>query len=92
MVDPGLVRLLCCPETHQDVREADPGLVRDLNARIAAGALKNRAGQVVRVKLDGGLVRSDGQWLYPMRQDIPVMLVDEAIPIPNAPGLSGAAH
>jgi uncharacterized protein YbaR (Trm112 family) len=29
--------------------------------------------------LAGGLVREDRQWLYPIVDDIPVMLVDEAI-------------
>jgi len=81
MVDPDLLRLLCCPETHQDVREADPALLATLNGQIAAGTLKNRAGQPVRQKLDGGLIRSDGKFLYPIRQDIPVMLVEEAIPL-----------
>jgi uncharacterized protein YbaR (Trm112 family) len=27
-------------------------------------------------------VREDRKYLYPIRQDIPVMLVDEAIPLP----------
>jgi uncharacterized protein YbaR (Trm112 family) len=32
-------------------------------------------------KLEGGLVRADGKVLYPMRGEIPVMLIDEAIPL-----------
>jgi uncharacterized protein YbaR (Trm112 family) len=32
--------------------------------------------------VDGGLVRSDGRFLYPIRDDIPIMLVEEAIPLP----------
>jgi uncharacterized protein YbaR (Trm112 family) len=28
-----------------------------------------------------GLVRADGKVLYPVRDDIPIMLVDEAIPL-----------
>ena len=81
MVDPELTRLLCCPETHQDLREADPTVIASLNQQIAAGTLKNRAGRGVHQKLDGGLIRFDGKFLYPVRQDIPVMLVDEAIPL-----------
>jgi uncharacterized protein YbaR (Trm112 family) len=26
-------------------------------------------------------VRQDGQYLYPIRDDIPIMLIDEAIPL-----------
>ena len=81
MVDAELLQLLCCPETHQDLVLADAVLVENLNGRIAGGTLKNRAGRIVERKLDGGLIRSDRKFLYPIRQDIPVMLIDEAIPL-----------
>ena len=48
---------------------------------IASGNLKNRAGKQVSEKLDAGLLRADGKWLYPIREEIPVMLLDEAIPV-----------
>jgi uncharacterized protein len=81
MIAPELLEILCCPETHQDLRLADPAVVDKLNAQIAAGAVKNRTGQAVREKLDEGLVRADGKFLYPVRRNIPVMLVDEGIPL-----------
>jgi uncharacterized protein YbaR (Trm112 family) len=81
MIAPDLLKILCCPETHQAVRLAEPALVDKLNAQIAAGGLKNRAGQPVQEKLDAGLIRADGKLLYPIRRDIPVMLVDEGIPL-----------
>jgi uncharacterized protein YbaR (Trm112 family) len=52
-----------------------------LNRQIAVGTLKNRAGKIVTAKLSGGLVRSDGKYLYPIREQIPIMLVDEALPL-----------
>jgi uncharacterized protein YbaR (Trm112 family) len=79
MVDPQLLEILCCPETRQDVALAPPALIEDLNRRIDAGTLTNRAGAPVREKLDGGLLRADGQVVYPIREDIPVMLIEEAI-------------
>jgi uncharacterized protein YbaR (Trm112 family) len=81
MPDSGLLKLLCCPETHQEVRLADAALLDQLNHLIAAGRLKNRAGHPVTEQLDSALVRADGKLLYSIRQDIPVMLVDEAIPL-----------
>jgi uncharacterized protein YbaR (Trm112 family) len=27
------------------------------------------------------LVRADGKFIYPIRQEIPIMLIDEAIPL-----------
>jgi uncharacterized protein YbaR (Trm112 family) len=81
MIDPALLKILCCPETHQPVSEADASLVADLNHRIASGSLKNRAGKSVGDKLDGGLLRQDRQWIYPIRNRIPIMLIEEAIPL-----------
>ena len=81
MIDPDLLKILCCPETHQDVRLAEPAVIDKLNQQIAASALKNRAGQPVQEKIDAGLIRADGKFLYPIRRNIPVMLVDEGIPL-----------
>jgi uncharacterized protein len=81
MIDPELLKILCCPETHQGLRPADPAIIEKLNAQIVNGTLKNRAGQPVQEKLDEGLVRDDGKFLYPVRRNIPVMLIDEAIPL-----------
>ena len=81
MIDAELLKILCCPETHQDVQLAEAAVVDKLNGQIAAGVLKNRAGQPVQEKLEGGLIRADGKFLYPIRHNIPVMLVDEGIPL-----------
>jgi uncharacterized protein len=35
----------------------------------------------VNEKIDGGLIRADGKFLYPIRRNIPVMLVDEGLPL-----------
>ena len=82
LIDPGLLAILCCPETHQPLTEADAALVSELNQRITSGALKNRAGQTLVEKLDGALLRQDRQVCYPVRQRLPVLLMDEAIPLP----------
>lgn len=80
-VDQELLAILCCPDTKQDVALADDALVARLNERIAKGDLKNKAGQPVTEKLDGGLIRADRKVLYPIREDIPVMLIEEGIPL-----------
>jgi len=79
MIDPELLKIMCCPETHQPIAFAEPVLVEKLNQQIAAGQVKNRAGQPVMERIDGGLVRQDGKFLYPIRGNIPIMLIDEAI-------------
>jgi uncharacterized protein YbaR (Trm112 family) len=81
MIDAELLKILCCPETHQELRTAKPEVVQKLNDQIHAGTLKNRAGQPIKEKIDDGLVRTDEKFLYPVRRNIPVMLVDEAVPL-----------
>lgn len=79
MVDPELLDILVCPENKTPVRLADEALVARLNREIEAGALKNRAGATVQDRIDGALVREDGRYAYLIRDDIPIMLIDEAV-------------
>jgi uncharacterized protein YbaR (Trm112 family) len=81
MVDQELLDILVCPETKQPVRPADEALLSRVNAAIASGTLRNRGGQPVSEAVSEGLVREDGAILYPVRDDIPVMLIDQAIPL-----------
>ena len=81
MIDDELLKILRCPDTRQELRVADRALLERLNQKIQSEVLSNRGGQPVKEKLDGGLVRTDGKFLYPIRGNIPVMLVDEAIPL-----------
>lgn len=80
-LDKDLLAILCCPDTKQAVVLADDGLIQKLNGAIERGVLKNKAEKPVTEKIDGGLVRSDQQILYPVRENIPVMLIDEGIPL-----------
>ena len=81
MVDPELLKILVCPEDKTPVTEAEEALVSKANAAIDAKTLKNRAGNVIETKIDGALVREDRKYMYPIRDDIPIMLIDEAIPL-----------
>jgi uncharacterized protein YbaR (Trm112 family) len=86
MVDAELLKILVCPENKTPVRVADEGLVSRVNGVIAAGTLTNRAGEKVEKQIDGGLVREDGQYLYTIVDEIPIMLIDEAIPLAQLEG------
>ena len=80
MVDPKLLDILCCPETKQDVTPVNAAVIKKINREIKDGCVKNRGGEIVKETIDGGLLREDKQFLYPIRQDIPIMLIDEGIP------------
>ncbi len=79
MVDPELLEILVCPETHQPVRPAGSELLHRLNEAIRSGDVTNRGGDDVSDPVEEGLVREDDKILYPVREEIPIMLIDEAI-------------
>jgi uncharacterized protein len=76
-----ILDILCCPETHQGLTLADASVIAQLNEQIKAGQLKNRSGKTVSEAIDAGLVREDRKYLYPIRSEIPLMLIDEGIPL-----------
>lgn len=80
MVDQKLLDILCCPETKQDVVLVGDDVIKKINGRIKEGLVKNRAGEAVKEPIDAGLLREDKKFLYPIREDIPIMLIDEALP------------
>ena len=84
MVDQELLDILVCPESKQPVRLADAGVLDALNAAIHDGSVVNKRGEPVTDAVEEGLVREDGERLYPVRDDIQIMLIDEAIPLPQA--------
>lgn len=79
-VDPDLLKILACPETHQPLAMADAAALEALNSKIASGDCTNVGGEKVVEALTAGLVREDGKVVYPVRDEIPVLLVDEGIP------------
>lgn len=79
VIDPQLLEILVCPDTHQPVKLADDSLVERVNASIEAGTAIGPGGAPVTERIEGGLVREDGRVLYPIRDEIPIMLIDEAI-------------
>lgn len=80
MVDKELLDILCCPETKQDLTLVEESVIAKINRLIKEGKIKNRAGATVREPIDAGLIRQDRKYIYPIREDIPIMLIDEAIP------------
>ena len=87
MIDPELLKIMCCPETHQSISLADPSIVAKLNEQITTGQVRNRGGKVIQEKIEGGLVREDNKYVYPIRHDIPIMLIDEALPAVHPEGV-----
>jgi uncharacterized protein YbaR (Trm112 family) len=76
-ISPALLALLRCPETGQRLAFASPEVL----ARVFSEKLRNRAGQALDTPLEAALLREDGAALYLIRRGIPIMLIEESIPL-----------
>jgi uncharacterized protein YbaR (Trm112 family) len=81
-----LLALLVCPDDRTALAYADAQLLTRINAAIAGRRLKNRAGLTLDRPLDAALVRADALLAYPVIDDIPLLLVDKAIPLAQLDG------
>ncbi len=79
MIRADLLKLLICPESRSPLSAASSEMIAKLNAAIARGQLKNRADRTLEKPLSGGLVRDDQVLIYPIVDEIPLLLADEAI-------------
>ncbi|MDE2975606.1 MAG: hypothetical protein OXU64_12945 [Gemmatimonadota bacterium] len=80
-LDPELLAILVCPESKQPVAMAEPELLDRLNTAAESGRVFTRAGDPVAGPVTEGLLREDGRVLYPVREGIPIMLVDESVEV-----------
>jgi len=85
MIHADLLKILVCPENQASLTVASSDLIARVNGAIARGALKNKADATLQRPLSGGLVRADQAVLYPIIDEIPMMLVDEGIPLDQEP-------
>lgn len=57
----------------------DGALLAEVNAAIADGKVCNHGGEPLGESLSGALITEDGDLVYPIRDDIPVLLEEECI-------------
>jgi len=76
-----LLEQIRCPESHSDLTLAPQELVERINAEIAAGRCRKMSGALVEEALEVAVLRAEGDRIYPVRQGIPILLVDEAISV-----------
>ena len=79
-----LLKILVCPQTHQKLRHAPISIVERVNAVIQKGEGRNQIGDTITEAVNSGLLREDGRILYPIRNEIPVLLAEEGITVPEA--------
>jgi uncharacterized protein YbaR (Trm112 family) len=85
-MDKRLLDILCCPATRVPVRLLNPSELDALNRAVRSGGVRNAGGAIVASPLEAGLITTDGRLVYRIEDDIPLMLVDEAIPTRQVEG------
>ena len=80
MIDKELLEILVCPETGEPLEEAGREVIDRLNELVEIGTLVDRSGERVSEKIEGGLICSGGKYLYPVRENIPILLIESSIP------------
>ena len=83
-IEPDLLAKLVCPSTRRPLRTLTADEIERLNRAIAAGGVHSSGGEPISDPLDEALIPDGGDMVYPVREDVPVLLVEEAIPLPEA--------
>ena len=87
-MDKRLLDILCCPATKQPLRLLTRAELDALNRAIAGGSARTAGAAPVTAALAAGLITADGKRVYRIDDDVPVMLVDEAIAVQDLEGFA----
>lgn len=71
--------LIRCPITLEKLEVAPADLVDRLRVLVRSGKLTNRIGASVTDEFHSGLVNASNNWFYPVIDEIPTLVPDEAI-------------
>ena len=78
-IDRKLLEILVCPVTKQPVSILSESKLAALNEKVQKGEVTNHGGTVLTEPLTQALITRNGGSVYPVDQNIPVMLEDESI-------------
>ena len=74
-----LLEILCCPVSKTPLKMLGQAKLEKLNTAIASGEALYVDGSKVSEPLQEGLITEDGKVIYPVQQNIPVLLEEKGI-------------
>ena len=78
-VDRKLLEILCCPVSKTPLTVLGQDKLVKLNSMINSGEALYIDGAKVKDPLSEGLITEDGKVIYPVQDDIPVLLEEKGI-------------
>ena len=78
-VDGKLLEILCCPVSKTPLTILRQEKLDKLNTAIRNGDVLTVDGEKVKDPLQEGLITEDGKVIYPVQDDIPVLLEEKGI-------------
>ena len=78
-VDSKLLEILCCPVSKTPLRVLGQAKLEKLNTAIESGEALYVDGSKVSEPLQEGLITEDGKVIYPVQENIPVLLEEKGI-------------
>lgn len=79
-----LLALLVCPKTKQPLIRLPADQLAALNQRIAAGEVCDLEGTPLEAPLTEALITRNGNTIYPVVEDMPVLLEGRGIVVESA--------
>jgi len=78
-IDGKLLEILCCPVSKTPLVRMPTDKLKKLNAAISAGEVQYVHGEPVKEVLREGLMTEDGRVIYPVVEEIPMLLEEKGI-------------
>ena len=78
-VDGKLLEILCCPVSKVPLNRLEPSRLEALNQSISNGSVQFVRGEKVTEPIKEALITEDGKVIYPVVNDIPLLLEDNGI-------------
>lgn len=83
-LDPQFLQILRCPKTRKPLRMASDSELSELNRRIEQKQVVDASGRAREERVAEGLVPEGEAVLYPVEEGIPILLIDDALPLQAA--------